>query len=62
MTPRVAQAEPVWAAAALAAAEGRLGVPPRGHTVRPESTYEMNLDEAVAFVEPEYKSRRRGYR
>ncbi len=62
VTPRVAPAEPVWAAAAQAVAEGRLRAPRRGHTVRPESTYEMNLDEAVAFVEPEYKSRRRGFR
>jgi transcriptional regulator with XRE-family HTH domain len=62
VTPRVPPAEPVWAAAARAVAEGRLGVPGRGHTVRPESTYEMNFDEAAAFVEPEYESPRRGYR
>jgi transcriptional regulator with XRE-family HTH domain len=62
VTPRVAKAEPLWAAAARALAEGRLSVPPRGQTVRPESTYEMDLDEAAAFAEPKYKSRRRGYR
>jgi transcriptional regulator with XRE-family HTH domain len=62
VTPRVALAEPVWAAAARAVAGGRLGVPRRAHTVRPESTYEMDLDEAMAFSEPEYKSRRRDYR
>jgi transcriptional regulator with XRE-family HTH domain len=60
--PRLALAEPVWTAAARAVAGGRLGTPRPGHTVRPESTYEMNLDEAVALSEPEYESRRRGYR
>jgi transcriptional regulator with XRE-family HTH domain len=62
VTPRVLQAEPLWAAAARALSEGRLTIPPRGHTVRPESTYEMDLEEATAFAEPSYESRRRGYR
>jgi transcriptional regulator with XRE-family HTH domain len=62
VTPRVREAEPLWAAAARALFEGRLRIPPRGHTVRPDSTYEMDLEEAAAFAEPKYESRRRGYR
>jgi transcriptional regulator with XRE-family HTH domain len=62
VTARAAQAEPVWAAAARALMEGRLGVPPRAHTLRPESTYETDLREAAAFAEPKYGSRRRGPR
>jgi hypothetical protein len=55
--------EPMWAAAARAVAEGRIAEPVREPTVRPESTYEMRPDEeAAAFAEPEYESRRRGYR
>ena|SRR5579859_6009713 len=34
---------PLWAAAARAAAEGRLGPLPRKPQVRPESDYEMKL-------------------
>lgn len=41
-----APVEPVWAAAARALAEGRLHVPSRAHTIRPESTYEMDPREA----------------
>jgi transcriptional regulator with XRE-family HTH domain len=62
VTPGAALDEPVWAAAARAVAQGRLAVPPRAHSVRPESSYEMNLDEAVPDTEPEYRSRRRGFR
>lgn len=62
VTPRQAQDEPVWAAAAKALMEGRLGAPPRAHTVRPESTYETDLGEVAAFAEPEYRSQRRGLR
>jgi hypothetical protein len=54
--------EPIWAAAARAVAEGRLGPPPRMPTVRPDSDYETDPAEAAAFAEPEYRSRRRGYR
>lgn len=39
--------QPIWAAAARAVTEGRLGAPPRGKTARPESTYEMSLEEAT---------------
>lgn len=59
---REAQAEPLWAPASRALLEGRLGAPPRAHTIRPASAYETDLSEAVAFVEPEYRSRRRGLR
>jgi transcriptional regulator with XRE-family HTH domain len=62
VAPRAARAEPVWAMASRALMEGRLGVPPRAHTVRSEATYETDLGEAAAFAEPEYRSRRRGYR
>jgi hypothetical protein len=62
VTQRRVQDVPVWAAAARALAEGRIKAPPRGHTVRPESTYEMDLVEAAAFAEPKYRSRRRSYR
>jgi transcriptional regulator with XRE-family HTH domain len=63
VTPRAAvRAEPVWAAAARALTEGRLSVPPRARTVRAESAYETDLGEAAAFAEPDYRSRRRGYR
>ena len=54
--------EPIWAAAARALAEGRLGPPPRMPTVRPDSDYETDPAEAAAFTEPEYRSRRRGYK
>lgn len=54
--------EPIWAAAARALAEGLLSPPPRMPMVRPESDFEMNPAEAAAFAEPEYQSRRRGYR
>lgn len=56
--------EPIWAAAARAAAEGRLRPPTWERTVRPAATYEMDLDEARAFGEPqpEPEVRRRGYR
>ena len=62
VTQRRVQDVPVWAAAARALAEGRIQAPPRGHTVRPESTYEMDLVEAAAFAEPKYRSKRRSYR
>jgi transcriptional regulator with XRE-family HTH domain len=60
VTQRHQNAEPVWAAAARALAAGRLQVPPRGYTVRPDSTYQMDLVEATAFAESDYNSRRRG--
>lgn len=63
VTSRARENEPMWAAAARAIAEGRIAVPAWERTVRPESTYEMRPDEeAAAFAEPEYESRRRGYR
>ncbi|SRR6266568_203685 len=54
--------EPIWAAAARALAEGRLGPPPRMPTVRPDSDYKTDPAEAAAFAEPGYRSRRRGYK
>jgi transcriptional regulator with XRE-family HTH domain len=54
--------EPIWAAAARASAEGRLKPPTWERTVRPAATYEMDLEEARAFGEPEPEVRRRGYR
>lgn len=63
VTWRDRQDEPMWAAAARAIAEGRIAVPAWERTVRPETTYEMRPDEeAAAFAEPEYETRRRGYR
>jgi transcriptional regulator with XRE-family HTH domain len=62
VTSRARSAEPIWAAAARAVAEGRLAAPSRSPTVRPESTYEMDLGEAASFAEPEYTSRRQTYR
>lgn len=62
-TTRRPQDEPMWAAAVRAIAEGRIAAPAWVRTVRPESTYEMHPDEeAAAFAEPDYESRRRGYR
>jgi transcriptional regulator with XRE-family HTH domain len=60
VTRRSAPMEPIWAAAARALAEGGLSKPDRAHTVRPESTYEMEPTEATAFTEREYESQRRG--
>lgn len=57
--PRTTQPAPVWEAAARALLEGRLCTPPRARTVRPESTYETDPDDAAAFNEPEYRSGRR---
>lgn len=54
--------EPIWAAASRAAAEGRLRPPTWERTVRPASTYEMDLKEASVLAEPETKVRRRGYK
>lgn len=54
--------EPIWAAAARAAAEGRLKPPTWERTIRPAATYQMDLEEARASGEPEPKVRRRGYR
>jgi transcriptional regulator with XRE-family HTH domain len=62
VTQRRVEGQPLWAAAARALAEGRIHAPTRAHTVRPESTYEMDLAEAGVFAEPEYRSRRRNYR
>ncbi len=62
VSARATPSQPIWAAAAQALREGRLAAPHRPHVVRPESTYEMDLGEAAAFVEPEYKSGRRGNR
>jgi hypothetical protein len=45
-----APAEPLWAAAAQAAAEGRIGPPPRKPAVRPESAYEMEPPSAAVIV------------
>lgn len=53
--------EPIWAAAARAATEGRLSLPTSSRTIRPATTYEMDLDEAERFKEPEFEYRRRGY-
>lgn len=54
--------EPIWAAAARAAAQGRLSAPTSSRTIRSASTYEMDLDEAGSFEEPELEYGRRGYR
>lgn len=62
VTERQVPGDPVWAAAARAVQEGRLGQPPRAVSVRPESTYEMDPGEATSFVEPEYRSGRRSHR
>lgn len=61
VTERQVPGEPVWAAAARAVQEGRLGRPPRAASVRPESTYETDPREAKSFVEPEYRSGRRSH-
>lgn len=54
--------EPVWAAAARAAAEGRLQPLERRPTVRADETYEVDLAAAEDFVEePEGRPTRRGY-
>lgn len=58
VTARATASGPIWAAAARALQEGRLESPRRAHTIRPESTYEMDLAEAAAFEEPGYKSGR----
>lgn len=63
VTARPQTAEPIWAAAARALAEGRLAAPTREPVVRAAETYEINPeDEAALFVEPEHESGRRGYR
>lgn len=61
-SPLASAQEPIWAAALRAAAEGRLRPPTWERTVRPPATYEMDLEEAAAFDEPETEVRRRGYR
>lgn len=43
VTSETTRPEPLWAAAARAAADGRLGPWPRLPTVRPESDYEMHM-------------------
>lgn len=54
--------EPIWAAAARAAAEGRLQPLERRPSVRADETYEMDLAAAEDFVEePEGRPTRRGY-
>ncbi len=54
--------EPIWAPAEAALAEGRLTPPTWERTMRPDTAYEMDVDEAGAFHEPEPHPRRRGYR
>ena len=43
---------PLWAAAAVAMAEGRFTQPTASPTVRPGGTYEMDVIESKAFREP----------
>lgn len=40
-------AQPLWAAALLALAEGRIGVLPRIPSLRPESAYEMDAPRGM---------------
>lgn len=58
----IRSAEPIWAAAARALADGTLTPPTWARIVRPAATYEMDLEEASAFEEPEPELRRRSYR
>lgn len=53
---------PLWAAAAVAMAEGRLTQPTALRTVRPEETYEMDVIESKVFREPQVTVGRKGYR
>ena len=55
-------AEPIWAAAARALVDGWLTPPTWERSIRPDATYEMDLEEASAFEEDEPGVRRRSYR
>lgn len=54
-------AEPIWAAAARALVDGWLTPPTWERSIRPDATYEVDLDEASAFEEDEPGVRRRSY-